>query len=290
MMESVRNEDKLGQPLILLGREGAYGSADLYILPYFRPKEFYRKPAHLLVSELPVSEEPLFLSSDRENHVDYAMRWVKSFDALDVGISYFIGTDRDSNFVYEFEVGALSPRSIVPVYEQVRQVGVEFQYIVGGLALKLESIRKEYSSARRNFYTMDFDAIYVGALSSDYTATVAGFEYTLFSIGPNSSDLGILFEYLHNDRNNSLLSPFDRDVFAGFRLNLGDTRDTYVLIGSVFDAHDEGNFSFVEGSSRLLESFRIDMNIYFYDSSKPDDGLYLFRKDDFAELKVSWYF
>jgi len=104
-------------------------------------------------------------------------------------------------------------RSLTPFYQVTQQVGVEVQHTAGAWLWKLEGIGRE-------------------GQGKTFGAAVGGFEYTFYGIGDSSADVGLLLEYLYDDRNDvSPPTASDNDLFVGTRLALNDSDDTSVLAG-----------------------------------------------------------
>ena len=70
LVEDIDQEEKLGQPMINFNLQRDYGRFEFYVLPWFRERTF-PGPDGRLRTPLPVdSGNPIYESSDRENHVD----------------------------------------------------------------------------------------------------------------------------------------------------------------------------------------------------------------------------
>lgn len=323
VVESVNGEAKLGQPMVSFGLEQEWGNLDLYVLPYFRERRFPQGPERfsLNLNGQAVNydkNDPLFDSHEEEQHVDSAIRWANSFDALDVGISYFNGTNREPiPVLVNFVLINPGPPPVISssmggYYEQMEQAGLELQYLYEDWAFKAEGVSKNLDSG-------------------DYNSAVVGFEYTLSDLEPWGADLGILVEYLWNDRRTidifplsmealspanqailayletnfpteyaavrsaanipgDYLSPFEDDIFIGTRFGLNDIGSTEFVAGVIVDADDQTTSGSFEGSTRIGDSVRISLNIYFFEHVDKDSAFYTLRKDNQIETRVAWYF
>lgn len=323
-VESVNGEEKLGQPMLSLSLEKNGGNFDFYILPYFREREFTTGPERFQISQngqrLSLDEDNVFYeSSDKENHIDYAIKLGNYFGDLDISILYFTGTSRDPLVILSaINQTTFQPTKFSAYYEQLSQVGIELQYLYEDWAFKYEGTTKQLDSG-------------------DYNSGVIGFEYTLSDIGSAGYDLGLLVEYLWNDRKDvsiknysydaldlteailtqllidsgldpelalatvagldrqftlaaDYLSPFQNDIFIGTRFALNDINSTDFLAGVIIDADDQTTSASFEGSTRIGNSVRVTLNIYLFENVAKKSAFYPLRKDDQIEAKVAWYF
>ena len=103
---------------------------------------------------------------------------------------------------------------LIPHYDQIEQYALDAQWIIGATALKLEATRREQRGEWTN-------------------ALVTGFEYTLYGLFGSAIDMGLLSEYLYDERDPETQDLFDREIFAGTRLGFNDVAGTAVLAGAV---------------------------------------------------------
>ena len=73
-----------------------------------------------------------------------------------------------------------------------------------------------------------------------------GFEYTLVGIADTQWDLGLISEYLFDDRKDFALTPFENDVAGALRLAVNDAQSTELLFGWVQDIDTDSRFIFME--------------------------------------------
>ncbi len=322
-LDSISGEEKLGQPMIAVGIEKDFGNIDAYVLPYFRTREFPSGPERYQIAlgdQTPEidSDANFYESDDEENNIDFALRWYKSFDQFDLGLSYFNGTSRDPlpvilNLLESFGQDdngkpTLNVDSIGSFYEQKQQLGLEFQYLYDDWIIKLEAAHQ----------VMD---------SGDYSEAAFGFEYTFSDMSPWGQDVGILIEYLWNDReqvnllpytfeaNSELsdddrqfitdiangsdespsvegyyLSPMQNDLFIGARFSLNDIAGTEFLAGVIYDLDDDTTSVSFEGSTRIGDSLRLTANVYFFNQVFEDNPFKPIENDDLIELKAEYFF
>lgn len=269
LVESTDGEEKLGQPMLRASRLYENGSLDLFLLPYFRERTF-PGAAGRFRGALPVdTDQVTYESSDKENHLDYAIRWNQTFDEIDLGAHWFDGTSRDP----EFRLGTKNGKPVLtPHYPLIQQVGVDAQYTGESWIWKLESIHRK-------------------SKSDSYSAAVGGFEYTIPGIADSSKDLGLLAEYHYDSRDEKATSPFQNDVFAGARLAFNDTKSTEILAGVFQDLDHSGTSLRVEASRRLSNGYKLNVEAQAISHTIEDDtALHSIRNDDYLQVELQKYF
>ncbi|MGI9341402.1 MAG: hypothetical protein ACR2QV_01035, partial [Gammaproteobacteria bacterium] len=162
--------------------------------------------------------------------------------------------------------------ALIPVYDQIAQVGADLQYTRDAMLYKFEGIVRE-------------------GQGDTFTAAVAGFEYTLYQLRESPLDLGLLFEYLYDGRDESApLTIYDNDVFAGARVTLNDTQDTAVLIGAVVDVDDRSTLVSIEAERRFGDSWTVELESRWFVNAAPGNLLRSFERDDYLTLRIRRYF
>jgi hypothetical protein len=152
------------------------------------------------------------------------------------------------------------------------QFGVDLQYTHDAWLWKLETI---YRDSR----------------SDSFAAAVGGFEYTFYGVKGSAADVGILLEYLHDGRNpDAPPTAFDNDLFIGSRLVLNDASDTSVLAGIVADLNTRELFFNVEAERRIGDNLSVELRLRAFMNAKPDDPLYTVERDDYLQVRLSWYY
>lgn len=268
-IEAVDGEDKLGQPMINLSFIRDWGTTSIFLLPYFRERTWPSLEGRLRPGPKMLADEPIYESDHEQHHVDYALRWSNTIGDWDIGLSYFDGTSREPYLEPEVRDGDVVLR---PLYLQMEQFGVDILSVYESWLFKFEGIYRENS--RENFF-----------------AITGGFEYTEVGIFESAIDLGLLMEYQYDERDLLATVPGQNDLMFGARLALNDIEGTELLVGYVQDLDNSGSFSgFVEASARLNDSFKWSVDAWFFNSVEPQEILYSFRKDDFVQLALEYYF
>ena len=266
LVENIDGEDKLGQQMINVSFQRDWGNVSLYVLPGFRERTFPGEDGRLC-TPLPVDQDNArYESSAGKKHVDVAARYSHFIGDWDIGISYFHGTGREPTLIVNEEGTAL-----IPYYTIITQGGVDLQYTKGAWLWKLEGITRS-------------------GQGKTFAALVGGFEYTLYQVF-RSADIGLLFEYLYDGRDEDApATVFDDDLFVGTRLALNDTQDTQALVGAILDRNHGSTALSVELERRIGNKWKIEVESRHFFNTSQQDVLDTFRSDDFTLVRFSWFF
>lgn len=268
-IEAVDGEDKLGQPMISGTLIRDWGTTSLFLLPYFRERTFPGKEGRLSPPLVVDTDNPLYESGSERHHTDWALRYSHSIGDWEVGLSYFDGTSREPVFVPDTTGDTPVLR---PLYLQMTQVGVDLLAVVDSWLLKFEGISRDTSEG--TFFAM-----------------TGGFEYTQVGVMDSVIDVGWLMEYQFDDRDELATGPGQNDVMLGSRIVFNDVDSTELLIGYVQDLDNSDSASaFVEASSRINDNFKWSLDAWFFRANKPTDVLTAFRRDDFVQFNLEYYF
>ena len=189
---------------------------------------------------------------------------------FDIGVSYFLGTNRDPHLVSS----ASADGQIVlrPYYDQISQLGIDVQATVGDWLWKLEAIRRD-------------DSVH------DFGAVTAGFEYTWVGIGNSVVDMGLLSEVSRDSRNDQAPTPSERDIFVGARFTFNDIQSTDLLVGYSQALNYSDSYSaIIEGSRRLGDVWKLTVDVRLFHSDRELDPVYQFNDDDYASLSLEYFF
>ncbi|MEJ6621488.1 MAG: hypothetical protein QNL93_06050 [Opitutae bacterium] len=266
LVESPDGEDKLGQPMVNFVYVNEYGNFEFFILPYFRERTFSGYDGRFRTNLVVDGESPIYLHGDEESHIDGAIRWSHYLGGLDWAISYFEGTGREPTLKAN-----LIGTKLVPVYGQSKQASLELQYVVGDWLLKSEVLSKDSDQ------------------NGNYWAMVAGFEYT-FANYYQGMDVGVLYEYLYDDRGESSGSGLDDASFVGSRIALNDEKSLEFLVGGIVE-HETGKLSnaFIESSRRINENWKWTIEGSFFAKPKSDSFLEKIKRDDYLQGSLSYF-
>lgn len=262
-VENVDTEDKLGQPMINLTFLRDWGTVDLFVLPWFRERTFSGREGRLRLPFYVDESQPRYESSAREKHIDAAIRWSHYFGDWDIGLAHFSGTSREPTLLF------VSAGVVVPYYEQIEQTSIDLQVTKGDWLWKLESFNRT-------------------GQGPSFQAMAAGFEYTLVGLFGTAIDLGLIAEYLRDNRPAPTLS--DRDLSTGFRLGFNDVQSTQLLAFAGIDLDNHERFVSIEGSRRIGQSWRLNLEARFFSNTRPGSLLHSLRQDDYLELSLARFF
>ncbi|MDH5485425.1 MAG: hypothetical protein OEY43_09355 [Gammaproteobacteria bacterium] len=268
LVENTDGEDKLGQPMIRASTEQDWGLLDVYLLPFFRERSFAgiegRPRAYPVVDTDLVQYE----SSDEERHIDYALRWLQAFDELELALSYFNGTSREPLLTPTIYNGSTV---LLPYYPLMTQYGLAAQATLGNWLWKLETIHRQW-------------------LNENYNATTTGFEYTLVGLMESSADLGIITEYLYDNREQQASSFLENDIMVGLRLALNDAQSTEALLGFIVDLDTDETIISLEASRRLGDNWKLELELRSFHHLDNNSLLSSLKQDDMLQIDLACYF
>lgn len=230
LVENIDTEDNLGQPLIGLTLLRDWGTLEVYALPGFRERLFAGLDGRL-TAPLPIDRSATrYESGAEDSRVDGLVRYSHQLGAAEFGLYYFNGTRRTARF----EIGERDAQPVlIPVYDTVRQTGLDLQANRGDTAFKLEALHS------------------VGG-PEEYVAFAAGVEHTLVGLFGGRSDWGVVAEYHWDERGDRAFDNlFDRDVALGARWQSNDLADTQALLGVIWDTRNDEYLLSIEASRRL---------------------------------------
>ncbi len=269
-VEDIDGEDKLGQPMVNFNLEKEIGTFSVFVLPGFREREFLEHNKRLS-GPFRIDTDLTTFEADSGNHnVDFAARWQHMIGDWEIGLSHFHGTSREARLL---QTMSNNETIFVPHYDQIDQTALDIQYTTGATLWKFEAMSRSGQGDR-------------------FAAFVAGFEHTLYAVIGGRADIGILVEYLYDDRD-SLLAPItttDNDIFAGVRLAMNDTQDTSFLIGGIVDHNNGSSFLTIEAERRIGSDWKIELEGRFFENIDQTDPAFIFAQDDFITVRLSRYF
>jgi len=267
LVENIDGEDKLGQPMLALALVRGLASLELFVLPGFRPRTFPGEDGRPRLP-LRVATELRAFESGGTRRIDAAARGIASFRGWDVALSHFHGVGREPRLLPGVDRSGAAV--LIPTYGLVDQTGLEVQGVTGGWLWKLEAISRAEAGGR-------------------FEAFAAGFEYTFGDVGASGFDLGILSEYLYDERGDSAPTPFTDDVFLGLRVELNDVQSTRLLAGAAVDREGGSILGSVEASRRLATRWTLEVEARLFIDVSPRDFLFGMRRDDYIQIDLSRY-
>lgn len=269
LVENIDTEDKLGQPMVNLALINDWGTVDLFVLPYFRERTFPGVDGRLRTQ--PVVDDGLskYESSAKQKHVDLAIRYAHYFGDWDIGIAHFYGTSREPRLLPT--LNSSGTVVLAPFYDIINQTSIDLQATKGNMLWKLEALHRS-------------------GQGETYNAMTGGFEYTFVGIFDSAIDLGVLGEYLYDDRGTRATTIFEDDIGTGLRLAFNDEQSSQVLMGLIWDRGSGGKFANIEASRRLGNSWLLEMQMRLLFDQSASDPAFALNRDDYLELLLTYNF
>ncbi|TQV78782.1 hypothetical protein FKG94_12230 [Exilibacterium tricleocarpae] len=266
-VENNDETDKLGQPLVRLGKFTDVGRFEAYYLPYFRERTFPGKDGRQRGPLVVDTDAAEFERGGEEFAGDFALRYQHQIDKFDIGAHIFYGTNRSPFFKLNGDGSRL-----IPVYQELTQGGVDLQWTSDAWLLKFEGI-----------------AAHSGG--ETYISSVAGFEYTFFDVKESGIDVGILAEGLYDNRDETqtALTLFENDVFLGTRITWNDVQESELLAGAVVDWESGATFGSIEFETRIGENMKFEVEAQIL-SSPDSEPLAQQERDSNITVRLTRYF
>jgi hypothetical protein len=285
LVENIDGEDRLGQPMIDLSLVRDWGVLDLMLLPGFRERTFPGRNGRLRFP-LPVDVDgATFESDDEQWHVDGAVRWMHSVGPLEFGLYHFRGTGREPDLVPTAK--ADGRYVLTPHYPQIDQTGLDAQAITGDLALKLEALNR-------------------GGQGNRFWAATGGFEWTLVGALGSRADLGLVVEYMYDERGDRGPSVWEHDLGFATRWRFNDVGDTQALVGVTWDHVTNEYIVKLEGSRRLGDDWTMGIEGRVFGGGRslptappeavlealadPDNKTGAVQQDDYLQIELTRFF
>ena len=269
LVDNIDGEDRLGQPMVNLALIQDWGTVDVFVMPFFRERNFQGPNGRLRFQPRVDMETAQYESSAREKHVDFAIRYSHYIGDWDFGISHFYGTSREPLFVPT--VRQSGEIVLSPFYNIIQQTSIDLQATKGNWLWKLEALHRS-------------------GQEKDFIAMGGGFEYTFVGVFGSAMDIGFLSEYHFDGRGETALTIFQDDIAMGTRLAFNDAQSSSLLAGMVFDRDYGSVFANIEASRRLGDSFLMELESRLFLDTPSNDLASAIRQDDYIELTLSYNF
>ncbi len=268
-VEALDGEEKLGQPMLHVTVPRDWGVVEGFVMPWFRERTFPGKKGRFRTPIAVDTDRAVYESGAEQHHTDLAVRYSTSIDNADIGLYHFTGTAREPVLLLSLQEDS-SP-ILYPYYEQIGQSGLDIQMVAADWLFKLE-------------------ALYRTGQSRSYAATTFGFEYSFIGIANSMMDLGVLGEYVFDDRDQGWLPTiYDNDIMAGLRLVVNDMDDSTLLVGLIRDLQYGSSIIAIESSRRIGDSVRLNIDASFFINLDREDPAFSLARDDYISLEVVWY-
>ena len=266
-VESFDGEEKLGQLMAqFTWITDKIGTFNFFYLPYHRKRTFAGEEGRFRFPIVIDKYDLGYESGAKEWRQDVAFRWNHYFGAFDIGLSHFYGNGREPLFTFD------TSGNINAFYPVINQTGLELQ-------------------VTHNAFLWKWESIYRSSKAQDFFALTAGLEYTFSNIDGNGLDIGVLTEYLYDERDELALNALQNDVFFGSRIAFNDVQDTSILIGGMSDLKSSSKIFSIEASRRIGSSWTAEIEARIFSEIDSQEFILLnFKEDSFFRLSISKYF
>jgi len=282
LVENIDGEDKLGQPMVQVSLVRDWGIVDIYALPGFRQRSFPGEQGRLR-PPLVVEDRAIFESGAEDLRTDFAVRWSNQLGPFEVGLHHFSGTSRDPMFLPSMIHGTVA--GLQAYYPIIDQSGIDALAISGDLTVKFEGMSR-------------------GGYGARYSAFNAGFERTLVGVLGTAIDLGVVIEYMHDERGDDAINTlFEHDVAFGGRFTFNDFADTRALVGVVADTQNSDLIYSIEASRQLSPTWLVSLegrvfqggrslpsDLYFAQMFAPEYKSAWIQQDDYFQIEFKKFF
>ena len=266
MEEDFQGDVKLGQPGVSVTTYYHDLVLSALILPYTRERRIAEQESRLRTLPAPIADS---IFEDGQSDASVALRMQYRMGDFDVALSQFWGHGREP--VYLPVIGQSSLLGFNEYYEQIAQTGAELRYVVGDSVFKAELINQ------------------TGGADS-FTGAGVGSETTFNRITDGFSSMTLYMEGYYDTRNElAPLTPFQKDVFIGFRFNTNNVHDALVDVRYTRDLDFHSHLIDVRASRRIGDSQIIAAQILVPLSVTDDPALQGFEQDKYFKLSWAWY-
>ena len=262
-LEGINGDAKLGELMWQNVFIRPFGTFETYFMPYHRPARFPGESGRL---RPPIDttdlDHDLYTNSLRHLYPSVVLRYKHSIGNMDLGINYSHLVSREPVIEY----GSGHP---VVYYPIINQIGGDIQYTLPGLLLKLEFNNRIYHGSKLAFVT--------------------GFEYTFGNVFNTGGDLGIILEYLFDERGINTIRSMDNDLFIGFRYSGNNIAGTQIVAGSIIDLSKSSRIYSIEVSHRLGSLIKLQLESKWFHNISNQEFIHLFENDSYIQLKLFLY-
>ena len=299
-VESIDGEQKLGQPMIKASYASRYGTLTGYALPFFRVRQFVdpvtgRPNPGFTVDDHTTLFESGGTGGSARRVDDYALRYQNNFGAFDVGLSWFDGTARVPQLLATGEANSTNglPK-LRAYYAELTQTGLDVQATLGPWLLKLEVTQSTENRFESNMGA--FPNLASAQEETEINRATGGFEFTFYNLFASGTDLGLVAEYMYDERKENSPHPFGNDVGIGLRWTANDPQSTAILVGGLIDLDTDSSSISLEAERRLGRSFKAILEARFTDkvgasdTGQQDRLAKALADEDSVRFRLAYYF
>lgn len=295
---NIENPEKLGEMMLSVRKRIRDGGLTFYYMPRIEDPELPGSSSRL--SFLPdgaTYTDPLWLTdsdeaADGEYEPQWGARFTQTIGDADLSVHYLDHLDRQQPLaiVQPGETGL----NVTPVYFRVKDYGLTYLHVLGGLIFKLEAAHKDFVEHDGSVISSSFIDAPIQHL--DHTQIAFGLEYGLAHV--KGSETTFLFEGQTiegvDEVERASLSIFQRDLLVGVRHAFNDTMGREILATAIVDA--ERNHEYLLNLSytqRLSDTWSIDVGARYIDAPQKEtlaQGLELLDESNQIYLNISRFF
>ena len=255
-VEGTDGEAKLGQLMVKASYASPYGTFTAYALPHFRIRQFAdpetgRPNYGFTVDDETVHFESGETSGDARRVDDYALRYKHSIGAIDIGLSFFDGTAREPQLLLAAPPSAGRQAVMQAFYAYRRQAGLDVQATLGPWLVKLEALQET-----QNYYQGALPTLASPFEEVTTNRATGGIEYSFYNVFNSGTDIGLVAEYMWDERELDAPHPFANDFGIGLRWTANDVQSTAVLIGTIIDLNSDSSVISLEAERRIGSNFK----------------------------------
>ncbi|MEO0370187.1 MAG: hypothetical protein AAF231_01905 [Pseudomonadota bacterium] len=317
--DPVAGDTLLGTPMVNVNVYSGAGTFSLYALTGFVEPFYGGQRSRFRAPIIPDYESTVF-EEGSGRHLDYALRYSNSFSVgesdIDVGLSYFNGTDRSATCsttgtgatsctdailtALGNPPGSPAAGSSTDAFFAFLGANANSATVAAASAVPVPGLRAFYQEIEqvglstaftRNDLQLRFEGMYRDTSSGSYFAGVVGGDYTFNDAFGGPGSLTMAVEYLYDDRSAAQGIPlFEDDVFLGLQYRFNNQLDTAIDFSVFHDLSTEAKLYRLGVSSRINDRIGVALNASAVDTSGFDDPLAFVGSDDFVELIFSAYF
>ncbi len=298
----LENLEKIGEPMLALQARvtETLSVTAMYLPVYTQPRQtssasrlHFGLPGLPLPPRLQVDRRGRF--TDRDFGHQGAINLRQIWGQADISIQALEHMDRTQPLVMQNQTGGPAPFNLV--FQTVRQVGGTFQQAVGPVLIKIEGAYRHFVPVHDA--SVDPVASPVGALPDrDHGELAVGLEYGLIHRGSYESTLLLEGQTMLgvDAAIARQLTPFQRDILAGYRFAFNDEDSKEFFLGAIADVMDGDQFLFTASyQQRLGESWTVRAGARVFVAPHPSDpllarGLQAFRNAEHLRLTLTRHF
>jgi hypothetical protein len=103
-------------------------------------------------------------------------------------------------------------------------------------------------------------------------------------------DVGVISEYLWDERGLDATTPWQNDVFVGSRIALNDVQSTTILAGAIVDLGNGSTSVLLEAERRVGQNWSTSLQARGFGRVDNADFLNVLRADSYIQLDVTRHF